>query len=105
MPVSWTCVPHAGVPEGADCDVGADCQDGLECTHAADRGLCLESDTPCETAGDCGLGDTCVSRKLPVCVPRCESDADCPDDMPCTSYSVIASGRIVEDVYAVCAPR
>jgi hypothetical protein len=102
--LSWLLLTacDAANPLGAACDADADCASGL-CITSGDfpGGLCTEA---CGEEGPCPAGFSCVSNASGICLPSCETDADCArPGYICSEQSVETSSGGSEGKVRVCA--
>lgn len=80
------CVSYLPCTADADCDAGLRCDAALGCVA-------------CLTEGDCSLDSTCSSGR---CLPRCESNADCPDVYHCEKSTCVRD--VCERGATACTP-
>jgi hypothetical protein len=93
-----------GTTGGGECRGTADCQGvgdyptcvapGKDSFGGAVCGACLSMDDECDVDADCGPGRGCrpegpcgCGQALRICVPGCQSDADCLDGQRCDDQS------------------
>lgn len=79
------------VPLGGNCDDDIDCQEGDFCSlvgYVPDQWICTTSCQQDDACAAVGPGAYCDPGTCPseggICLPACESDAQCPGDMSCS---------------------
>lgn len=77
-------------PREIECETDSQCPSNFECVSYAVSG-CAGTSAPCAEGQECpSTPDECQETEQKACMPKlieCESNAGCPSDWECTSYT------------------